>query len=99
MTPWQTRAIIGKWTSSPISAWGSMSHVLAIFFSANNGANKPWVESLAEQLEAVRYKDRYLGVVFDKWDFQKGKNIVLELERPIDEARFVGIVVSKAMLE
>jgi hypothetical protein len=68
-------------------------------FLCHNGANKPWVESLAEQLETVRYKDRYLGVVFDKWDFEKGKNIVLELERFIDDARFVGLVVSKAMLE
>ncbi len=68
-------------------------------FLCHNGANKPWVESLAEKLETVRYKDRYLGVVFDKWDFDKGKNIVLELERFIDEARFVAIVVSKAMLE
>ena len=41
-------------------------------FLCHNGANKPWVESLAEQLETVRYKDRYLGVVFDKWDFEKG---------------------------
>jgi hypothetical protein len=68
-------------------------------FLCHNGANKPWVESLAEQLETVRYKDRYLGVVFDKWDFEKGKNIVLELEGFIDDARFVGLVVSKAMLE
>ena len=67
-------------------------------FLCHNGANKPWVEALAEQLETVRYKDRYLGVVFDKWDFDKGKNVVLELERMIDEARFVGIVVSRAML-
>jgi hypothetical protein len=67
-------------------------------FLCHNGANKPWVEALAEQLETIRYNDRYLGVVFDKWDFGKGKNVVLELERLIDEARFVGIVVSKVML-
>jgi TIR domain len=71
----------------------------AAIFLCHNGANKPWVEALAEQLETVRHNNRYLGVVFDKWDFDKGKNIVLELEKYIDEARFVGIVVSKAMLE
>jgi len=38
-------------------------------------------------------------VVFDKWDFEKGKNIVLELERFIDDARFIELVVSKVMLE
>ena len=42
--------------------------------------------------------NRRLGVVFDKWDFDKGKNVVLELERYIDQARFIGIVASKAML-
>jgi hypothetical protein len=68
-------------------------------FLCHNGVNKAWVESLAEQLETVRHNGRYLGVVFDKWDFDKGKNIVLELEKYIDEARFVAIVVSKAMLE
>ncbi|MCU1323030.1 MAG: hypothetical protein JWM43_2679 [Acidobacteriaceae bacterium] len=68
-------------------------------FLCHNGANKPWVEALAEHLESVPHDNRYLGVVFDKWDFDKGKNVVLELEKYIDEARFVGIVVSKAMLE
>jgi hypothetical protein len=67
-------------------------------FLCHNSADKPWVESLAEHLETVRYKDRYLGVVFDKWDIAPGKNFILEIERLINEARFVGIVVSKAML-
>lgn len=68
-------------------------------FLCHNGANKPWVESLAEQLETVRYKDRYLGVVFDKWDFQKGKNIVLELEagpqRPCGRPARLGISMNR----
>jgi TIR domain len=65
-------------------------------FLCHNGANKPWVEALAEHLESVPHDNRYLGVVFDKWDFDKGKNAVLELEKYIDEARFVGIVVNRA---
>jgi hypothetical protein len=68
-------------------------------FLCHNGANKPWVETLAEQLETVPYLNRRLGVVFDKWDFEKGKNVVLELERYIDKARFIGVVASKAMLQ
>ncbi len=67
-------------------------------FLCHNGANKPWVEALAEHLETVPYLNRRLGVVFDKWDFDKGKNVVLELERYIDQARFIGIVASKEML-
>ncbi len=68
-------------------------------FLCHNGADKPWVEMLAERIERVPYRDRNLGVVFDKWDFDKGKNIVLDMERYLDSARFVGVVVSRAMLQ
>jgi hypothetical protein len=43
--------------------------------------------------------DQYLGVVFDQWDFEPGKNIVLEIDRYIDECNFIALVVSKAFLE
>ena len=71
----------------------------AIFFLCHSGVNKPWVENLAVRIEVVPYLDRYLGVVFDKWDFIKGKNVVTEIEAHIDQCRFIGVVVSKAMLE
>jgi hypothetical protein len=67
-------------------------------FLCHTGADKPWVESLAEMIERVPYQNRHLGVVFDKWDFEKGKNIVLEIDTYIDQCRFIGVVVSKAML-
>lgn len=67
-------------------------------FLCHNGADKPWVEMLAQRIEAEPYRDRYLGVVFDKWDFDKGGNIVLDMERFLDAVRFVGVVVSRAML-
>lgn len=53
---------------------------------------------MAERVEAEPYRDRFLGVVFDKWDFAKASNIVLDIEREIDACRFIGIVVSKASL-
>jgi TIR domain-containing protein len=68
-------------------------------FLSHTGVDKPWVEALAERIEAVRYGERYLGVVVDKWDFDKGKNIVLDIDRTIDECRFIGLAVSKAMLQ
>jgi hypothetical protein len=68
-------------------------------FLCHTGVNKDWVEQLAERIESVPYKDRHLGVVFDKWDFGKGKNVVLEIDEHIDKCRFIGLVVSKAMLE
>ena len=68
-------------------------------FLCHNGADKPWVEELAERIEREPYRNRNLAVVLDKWDFVKGGNIVLEMERFLDSVRFVGIVVSRAMLK
>src|SRR5260370_19514046 len=59
-------------------------------FLCHSGVNKPWVENLAERVESVPYLDRHLGVVFDKWDFIKGKNIVTEIDEHIDHCRFIG---------
>ena len=67
-------------------------------FLCHNGADKPWVEMLAQRVESQPYQKRNLAVVFDKWDFSKGGNIVLDIERYLDAVRFVGIVVSRAML-
>lgn len=67
-------------------------------FLCHTGADKPWVERLAERIEAEPYQNRLLGVVFDKWDFEKGGNIVADIENEIDACRFVGVVVSRPML-
>jgi TIR domain len=67
-------------------------------FLSHTGIDKPWVERLAGLIEATPFLDRYLGVVYDKWDFAYAKNIVLELEKEIDACRFIGIVLSKASL-
>jgi|SRR6185369_10054530 hypothetical protein len=67
-------------------------------FLCHTGVDKPWVERLAQRIEAEPYQNRFLGVVFDKWDFAKGGNIVVDIEREIDVCRFVGVVVTRAML-
>ncbi len=36
--------------------------------------------------------------MFDKWDFGKGSNIVVDIEKEIDACRYVGVVVSRALL-
>jgi TIR domain len=64
----------------------------------HTGADKQWVERLAERIHAEPYESRFLGVVFDKWDFEKGGNIVIYIEREIDARRFVGVVVTRALL-
>lgn len=67
-------------------------------FLCHTGADKPWVENLAQRIEAEPYRNRNLGVVFDNWDFGKAKNLVTEMESYLDSSRVVGIVVSRAML-
>jgi hypothetical protein len=67
-------------------------------FLCHNGVDKPWVEMLAERIEQEPFGNRNLAVVFDKWDFEKGGNIVLDMERFLDSARFIAVVVSRAML-
>jgi hypothetical protein len=64
-------------------------------FLCHSGVQKPWMERPAERIEAEPYRDRNLSVVLDKWDFPKGGNIVLDIEKHIDGARFVGVVVSR----
>jgi hypothetical protein len=68
-------------------------------FLCHTGADKPWVERLAERIEAEPYQNRLLGVVFDKWDFGKGSNIVVDIEKEIDACRHVGVVVTRALLD
>lgn len=67
-------------------------------FLCHSGLDKPWVERLAERIEAEPYLNRLLGVVFDKWDFGKATNFVEDIEREIDACRYVGIVVTRALL-
>src|SRR5262245_41400825 len=67
-------------------------------FLCHTGVDKSWVERLATSIETEPYRGRRLAVVLDKWDFPKGSNIVLDIEKHIDSSRYVGIVVSKAML-
>jgi TIR domain len=79
----------------PLSADGERGKDI---FLCHTGADKPWVERLAERIEVERYQNRLLGVIFDKWDFERANNIVLDIEREIDACRYIGIVVTRAML-
>lgn len=68
-------------------------------FLCHNKANKDWVRELGEKIESEEYDGRNLKVFFDEWDIKPGKNVVNELEKGLTESRFVGVVLSKAMLE
>jgi hypothetical protein len=67
-------------------------------FMCHTGADKPWVERLAERIEAEPYENRFLGVVFDKWDFEKGSNIVVGIEKEIDACRLLARIRKRGFL-
>lgn len=79
-------------------ASGSCSSPEKDIFLVHTGADKDWTKMLGSRIEAVLYRDRNLRVVIDEWDFDKGQNIVLEMERNLDSVRFYGLVVTRAML-
>jgi len=49
-------------------------------FLCHTGADTPWVEMIVARIEEQPYRGRRLAVVFDKWDFGKGSNIILNAE-------------------
>jgi TIR domain len=67
-------------------------------FLRHRGADRPWVERLAERFEAETRRNRLLEVVFDKWDFAKGSNIVLDIEKEIHARCYIGVIMTCAPL-
>lgn len=68
-------------------------------FLCHNGADKDWVRQLGEKIESEEHEGKHLKVFFDEWNIEPGKNVVNELEKGLSESRFVGVVLSKKMLE
>jgi len=69
-----------------------MSYIYDIFLS-HNGADKPWAEKLAYDIESDT-AGRPLKVFFDKWDIKPGANLPEELEKGLTGSRFLGLVMS-----
>ncbi|QMU30648.1 toll/interleukin-1 receptor domain-containing protein [Adhaeribacter radiodurans] len=69
-----------------------MSYIYDIFLS-HNGADKPWTEKLAYDIES-NTEGRPLKVFFDKWDIKPGANLPEELEKGLTGSRFLGLVMS-----
>lgn len=67
-------------------------------FLCHNGADKPWVESLGERLEAETIDgnrdSRKIKVFLDKWDIEGGENVVKKLGHALNGSRFVAVVMS-----
>lgn len=65
-------------------------------FLSHTGADKEWVEALAERLEQETIDGRPLQVWFDKWDINYGENILSKIEEGLKTSRFVAVVLSPA---
>lgn len=69
-----------------------MSYTYDIFLS-HNGADKPWTEKLAYDIEN-NTDGKPLKVFFDKWEIKPGANLPEELEKGLSGSRFLGLVMS-----
>ena len=65
-------------------------------FLSHTGADKDWVEGLANRLESEVVDGRPLAVWFDKWDSDYGENILEKIEDGLKTSRFVAVVLSPA---
>jgi hypothetical protein len=75
----------------------SIGRFVKDIFLCHTGADKDWVENLAERLEGQAIGERKISVWFDKWDIDGGANILSRIESGLKESRFVAVVLSPAM--
>jgi TIR domain len=87
---------------SPIEPKAAATQPIIDLFICHNGADKGWVEKLAEQVESETFEGtpngRPLRVFFDKWDIRPGANVIQRLNDGLAKARYVGVVVSPDMV-
>jgi hypothetical protein len=60
-------------------------------FLSHTGADKEWVERLADRLEHETVK-----VWFDKWDIDYGENVLSKIDEGLKTSRYVAVVLSPA---
>lgn len=64
------------------------------FFVSYNQADRKWAEWIAWTLESAGYKS-----TIQAWDFVPGTNFVLEMQRALERAKRIVMVLSQAYLE
>ena len=81
----------------------TLSSGIIDIFLCHNGADKAWVEALAEQIESETDDGsdtgRRLRVFYDKWDIDLGQNVVLRINEGLEKARFVAVIISPDSLK
>jgi hypothetical protein len=64
------------------------------FFISYNGADKPWAEWIAWQIEDASY-----SVIIQAWDFRPGSNFVLQMDKAAKQAARTIAVLSQHYLD
>jgi hypothetical protein len=67
-------------------------------FLCHTGIDKDWTRALGERLEQEQIGRRSVKVFLDEWDIDYGKNIIDQIDKGLRESRYVGLVLSPAML-
>ena len=67
-------------------------------FLCHTGADKDWSRWLATALEDHQIGNRPIKVWFDEWDIDYGLNIITKIDEGLRESRYVGLVLSPAMI-
>lgn len=68
-------------------------------FLCHTGADKDWVKELGARLEAEEINGHSTQVWFDEWDIAHGKSIISAIGEGLANSRFVGVVLSPAMVK
>ena len=65
-------------------------------FLCHSGRDDEWVEALGARLERETYNGRPIQVFVDRWDIDYGESLLNRIEEGLNEARFLGVVMSPA---
>lgn len=68
-------------------------------FLCHTGVDKEWTEQLGIRLEQNQIAGRPIKVFLDKWDIDYGANIIAEIDKGLKDSRYVGLVLSPAMVK
>ena len=67
-------------------------------FLCHSKADKDWAKRLGATIESEQWNGRGLSVFLDEWDIDLGENFVIKINRALEQARFIAILLSPEMM-
>jgi hypothetical protein len=83
---------------APVHGTEPLASKVADIFLLHSGADGLWTSQLAEHLQQVRLGNRSLRSSVPDWNLPFGANALVEMGKHLHGQRYLGIVVSRAML-